>query len=134
MPEDDVRAIAAFLASIKLPSKLPPVDESEFDAFKRLQASKRVLNIARYPGDAVAGQRLYHKECDGCHGQAAEGNAAQLIPPLVGQHSLYLLRLVERFRKGERVHDAPRDAAIFQAFSDTEIGDILAWLSTLDDT
>jgi hypothetical protein len=40
---------------------------------------------------------------------------------------------VERFRKGERVHDDPRDAAIFQAFSDTEIGDILAWLSILDD-
>ena len=133
LPEEDVRNIAAYLASIQLPTKLPPIEASEFDAYERLQASKQVLNIARYPGDVVAGQRVYSKECAGCHGEDAEGNAGQLIPPLVGQHSLYLLRQVERFRKGERMHDDPRDAVIFQAFSDTEIGDILAWLSTVDD-
>ncbi len=133
LPEEDVRNIAAYLASIQLPTKLPPVAESEFDAYERLQASKQVLNIARYPGDVVAGQRIYRKECAGCHGTNAQGDSDQLAPPLVGQHSLYLLRQVERFRKGERVHAQPRDAAIFQAFSNTEIGDILAWLSTLDD-
>ena len=133
LPEEDVRAIAAYLASIKLPSQLPPVDKSEFDAYERLQASKQVLNIARYTGDVVAGQRVYSKECAGCHGKDAGGDAGQLIPPLAGQHSLYLLRQVNRFRKGERIHDDPRDAAIFQAISDTEIGDILAWLSTVDD-
>jgi len=133
LPEEDVRAITAYLASIQLPSKLPPIDESEFDAYERLQASKRVVNIARYAGNVTAGQRVYHKECAGCHGDDASGDGVQLIPPLAGQHSLYVLRQVERFRKGERIHGAPRDAAIFQAFSDTEIGDILAWLSTLDD-
>jgi len=134
LPEEDVRAIAAYLASIKLPSQLPPVDESGFDAYARLQASKQVLNIARYPGDIVTGQQIYIKECAGCHGKHAEGNPGQLIPPLAGQHSLYVLRQVNRFRNNERIHDNPRDAAIFQAFSDTEIGDILAWLSTVDDT
>jgi cytochrome c553 len=133
LPDDDVRNVAAYLASIQLPTKLPPIDEAKFDAYERLQAGKRVLNIARYPGDVVAGQQVYSKECAGCHGKDAGGNAEQLIPPLAGQHSLYVLRQVERFRKGERVHDDPRDAAIFQAFSDTEIGDILAWLSILDD-
>ena len=133
LPDEDVRSVAAYLASIQLPSKLPPIDESKFDAYERLQASKLVVNIARYPGDVAAGQRMYSKECAGCHGKDASGKAGQLVPPLAGQHSLYVLRQVERFRKGERVHDDPRDAAIFQAFSDTEIGDILAWLSTLDD-
>ncbi len=133
LPEEDVRTIAAYLASIQLPSKLPPIDESSFDAYARLQASKRVVNIARYPGDVAAGQQVYKEECAGCHGIDASGNSRQLVPPLVGQHSLYLLRQVERFRKGERVHDDPRDGAIFRAFSDAEIGDILAWLSTLDD-
>ena len=133
LPEEDVLSVAAYLASIKLPNKLPPIDESGFDAYKRLQASKLVLNIARYPGDVVAGQQVYSKECAGCHGNEAEGNDRQLIPPLAGQHSLYVLRQVNRFQKGERIHDSPRDEAIFQAFSDTEIGDILAWLSTLDD-
>ena len=134
LPEEDVRNIAAYLASIQLPAKLAPVSESEFDAYQRLQASKQVLNIARYPGNAMAGQRMYEKECAACHGKDASGNTENVVPPLVGQHSLYLLRQVNRFRKGERIHDNPRDAAIFQSFSDMEIGDILAWLSTLDDT
>ena len=133
LPEGDVLSVAAYLASIKLPSKLPPIDESRFDAYERLQASKLVLNIGRYPGDVAAGQKVYNKECAGCHGNEAEGNDGQLIPPLAGQHSLYVLRQVNRFRKGERGHDSPRDEAIFQTFSDTEIGNILAWLSTLDD-
>lgn len=133
LPEGDVLSVAAYLASIKLPSKLPPIDESRFDAYERLQASKLALNIGRYPGDVAAGQKVYNKECAGCHGNEAEGNVGQFIPPLAGQHSLYVLRQVNRFRKGERGHDSPRDEAIFQAFSDTEIGNILAWLSTLDD-
>jgi cytochrome c-type protein NapC len=134
LPEEDVRNIAAYLASIQLPTKLAPIDEARFDAYERLQASKRVLNIARYPGNVATGQMVYNKECAGCHGKNARGNSGQVIPPLVGQHSQYLLRQVARFRKGERLHDKPRDADIFKAFSDTEIGDILAWLSTLDDT
>lgn len=133
LPEEDVRAIAAYLSRIQLPSKLPPIDESTFDAFERLQASKQVVNIARYPGNTEAGRRVYDRECGGCHGANAGGDAARLIPPLAGQYSQYLLRQVDRFRKGERVHDDPRDAEIFRAFSDAEIGDILAWLSTLDD-
>lgn len=133
LPEGDVLSVAAYLASIKLPSKLPPIDESGFDAYERLQASKLVLNIGRYPGDVVAGQRVYQKECAGCHGLDASGDSGRLIPGLAGQHSMYVLRQVQRFRKGERSHDSPRDGVIFQAFSDTEIGNILAWLSTLDD-
>lgn len=133
LPEEDVRTIAAYLSSIKLPTKLPPIDESTFDAYERLQDSKLVVNIARYPGNVAAGHRVYQKECAGCHADDAGGDVGRLIPPLAGQHSGYLLRQVNRFRKAERVHDDPRDAAIFREFSDAEIGDILAWLSTLDD-
>jgi hypothetical protein len=43
------------------------------------------------------------------------------------------MRQINRFRKGERLHDDPRDADIFSSFSDAEIGDLLAWLSVLDD-
>jgi len=133
LPEEDVRTIAAYLSSIELPRKLPAIDESTFDAYERLQAGKRVVNIAPYPGNVATGRRIYAKECASCHAGDASGNAGRLIPPLVGQHSLYLLQQVNRFRKGERVHDAPRDAEVFREFSDAEIGDILAWLATLDD-
>lgn len=133
LPEADVLAIAAYLASLQLPSKLPPVDPETFNALERLQASKRVVNIPRYPGGVSAGRRLYQTECAGCHGKDARGSTQPEIPPLVGQHSLYLRRQVAKFRGGERLHDKPRDAAIFRQFDDTEIDAILAYLSVLDD-
>ena len=110
-----------------------PVDEEDFDAFARLQDSKRVLNIPRYPGNTAAGERLYRRECASCHGAGGYGERARSVPQLAGQHSLYLKRQVETFRRGERLHDDPRDAETFRAFSDTEIDDILAFLSVLDD-
>jgi len=98
-----------------------------------LQASRQVVNIARYPGNVDAGRRVYRKECATCHGQAGEGGGDGRIPPLAGQHSLYLKRQIENFRKEERLHDDPRDAEIFRQFPDGEIDDILAFLSILDD-
>ncbi|HEB81885.1 MAG TPA: c-type cytochrome [Gammaproteobacteria bacterium] len=134
LPEEDVVLIARYLSQIKLPTKLPPIDENKkFDALARLEQSGKVVNIARYPGDVRMGERFYQKECAGCHGRQAEGNKARQIPQLMGQRSLYLKRQIERFRKGERLHDDPRDAGIFKSFSDTEIDNMLAYLSILDD-
>jgi cytochrome c-type protein NapC len=133
LPEEDVVQIATYLSQIDLPTRLPPIDQKAFNAYARLQQSKRVLNIAKYPGNVDAGQRFYHKECAGCHGKSAWGDSARNIPQLAGQHSDYLMRQINRFRKGERLHDDPRDADIFSSFSDAEIGDLLAWLSVLDD-
>jgi cytochrome c553 len=133
LPEADVQAIAAYLSSIQLPSKLPPADPAAFDALERLQASKRVMNIPRYPGNVAAGRTLYHAECAGCHGEDARGSTRPDIPQLAGQHSLYLRRQVSRFRATERLHDKPRDAEIFGQFDDAEIDAILAYLSVLDD-
>lgn len=135
LPGNDVRIIAAYLASIELPSYLPAVDETDpgFNAFERLQDSKKVLNIARYPGNIDSGGRLYARECGGCHGASGQGDARRVVPPLTGQHSAYLKRQVDKFRDGERLHDDPADAGIFRAFSDAEMDDILAWLSVADD-
>ncbi|RMG28139.1 MAG: cytochrome C [Gammaproteobacteria bacterium] len=143
LPEPDVRTIATYLSRIELPTKLEPIEENEigegFDALARLEASKAVLNIPRYPGNVEAGGRLYRKECAGCHGLDGRGRVGRIgdrvwvVPTLVGQHSNYLLRQIRKFRKGERRHDRPEDAAIFRRFSDAEIGDLLAWLSVQDD-
>ncbi len=138
LPEQDVKTITAFLAGINLPTHIEAVDETVtqqegFDALGRLEQSKRTLNIPNYPGNAVAGGRLYRKECATCHGKKGEGNRLLTIPMLTGQHSRYLLRQIGKFQKGERFHDDPRDQQIFQQFSESEIADILAWLSLQDD-
>ena len=134
LPEEDVQTIALYLSRIKLPTKLPPVqDKKNFDALGRLKAGQKMLNIARYAGNIDAGGRLFKRECAGCHGKDGRGDANRLIPPLTGQHSLYIKRQIARFAKGERVHDSPKDAAIFKSFGTGEIDDILAWLSVQDD-
>jgi cytochrome c553 len=133
LPEKDVQAVSAFLSSIQLPTKLAPVDESNFDAYARLLASKRVLNIARYPGDEEQGRRLYSRECASCHGNDGMGKPAKLAPRLVGQHSIYIKRQMEQIASGKRLHDVPDDAEVFSQYSDAEIDNLLAWLSVQDD-
>jgi len=133
LPEEDVHLIAAYLSRIELPTKLPPIVEEEFDALARLEASGRVINIARYPGDVEKGRRFYQKECAGCHGSAGQGDESRKFPQLTGQYSNYLNRQINNFRQGERLHDDPRDADIFKSFSDVEIADMLAYMSIMDD-
>ncbi|MEN8206330.1 MAG: c-type cytochrome [Pseudomonadota bacterium] len=133
LPEEDLVSIAAYLASIELPTKLPPINEAEFDALARLQASKKVVNIAIYPGDVEAGRKFYKKECASCHGRDGYGDNSKHIPQLAGQYSLYLLKQVENIRKAERFHDDADDAEIFREYSDDEIAAMLAYLATLDD-
>ncbi|HID44636.1 MAG TPA: c-type cytochrome [Chromatiaceae bacterium] len=138
LPAKDVATITAYLASIDLPAHISVIGEDaankkDFDALGRLEESKKSLNIPHFPGNARAGGRLYRKECATCHGKKGEGNRVLSVPLLTGQHSKYLLQQIDRFRKGKRVHDDPRDQQIFQQFSDAEISDILAWLSYQDD-
>lgn len=134
LPEEDVVLIAVYLSQIDLPTKLPPIDEEkEFDALARLEASVRVINVARYPGNIEKGRQFYKKECAGCHGEEAQGNKSREIPSLAGQYSVYITRQIKKFRIGERLHDDPRDADIFKSFSNAEIDDMLAYLSILDD-
>lgn len=129
LPQRDVLAVSAYLSSIQLPTKLSPVDESNFDAYARLLASKRVLNIARYPGDEEQGRRLYTRECGSCHGNDGMGKPAKLAPRLVGQHSNYIKRQMELISSGKRLHDVPGDAEVFSQYTDAEVDNILAWLS-----
>jgi cytochrome c553 len=134
LPETDVRAVTAYLAAIDLPRKAQQGDEGNaFDALAALQKTKAVLNIPLFAGNVRNGQRLYDKECATCHGRDGYGNRARAIPQLAGQHSLYLKRQIEDFGKGVRQHDDPADAPIFKSFADSEINDILAHVSTLDD-
>lgn len=134
LPGDDVRVISEYLSRIELPTKLPPVDEENFDALERLHASKRVVNIKAYPGDIELGRKFYQKECASCHGKDGYGIRKKKAPQLAGQYSEYLLRQVKYYRSGERLHDEEEDdAELFMQFSDEVIDGMLAYLATLDD-
>jgi len=135
LPEEDLLTIAAYLEGIKLPTKLPPIDTTKkFDALARLESTRLVVNIAKMDGNILAGERFYKKECAACHGKNGYGKPAQLIPPLSGQHSEYLRRQINKFRKGERLHDGDAgDQEIFQQISDTEIHNMLSYFSVQDD-
>lgn len=134
LPQHDVDTIVAYLASIDLPRKLDAADETKgFDALSRLNASKAVINVPLYAGDVARGRRLYAKECASCHGRDGYGDRVRTTPQLAGQHSAYLKRQIMEFRAGTRVHDDPDDARIFKAYGETDIDDMLAYVSTLDD-
>ncbi|RTZ58515.1 MAG: cytochrome C, partial [Gammaproteobacteria bacterium] len=55
-------------------------------------------------------------------------------PQLAGQYTQYLWRQVDRFLKGERIHDEDEpDEELLEDFSKEELRDIFAWLSVQDD-
>ncbi|MCG7928227.1 MAG: c-type cytochrome, partial [Candidatus Thiodiazotropha taylori] len=76
MPDEDIRDISHFLSQIVLQTKLPPMDETaeDFNAYERLLASKRLMQIPRAPGDIEKGKKQYRKECASCHGRDGMGD------------------------------------------------------------
>ena len=137
LPDADVLDVSAYLAAIEIPSKLPPVDETApgFNAYERLLASKRVVQIPRAEGDVEAGKGLYRRECASCHGSQGEGDAKDAVPFLAGQYTSYLWRQVPKYIAKGRIHDpsAPEEPELLASFSDADLQNIFAYLSILDD-
>lgn len=136
MPDSDIQDVSIYLAGIELKTRLSPVDETApgFDAYARLLESKRLMQIPRATGDQERGAKIYRKECASCHGREGEGDQEQAVPLLAGQYTSYLWRQVEKYRAGIRIHDPdqPEDKLLMD-FDDSEIQDIFAYLSILDD-
>lgn len=133
LPDEDIIHISAYLSAIKLETQLPVFKDTD-DALTRLLAVEKVLNIPRSEGDIVAGEKIYHRECASCHGRTGMGK--RNMPMLTGQYTIYLKRQIEKFSKGERLHDEDvkdRSKEILNMLKPEEIRDILAYLSTLDD-
>jgi len=136
MSDEEIRDISAFLAAIELPNRLDPMDEGDrrFDAYERMLATQRVVQIPAYPGDTEAGRKRYNKECRSCHGAEGRGDNEAEVPQLAGQYTAYLLRQIDKFRAGQRIHDPddPEDDTLAD-FTRDELGDIFAYLSVVDD-
>ena len=136
LSDQEILDISAYLSRIQLPTRQAPMEESDpkFNAYERLMESKRVVQIPVYQGNAENGRKTYDKDCKSCHGRDGWGNSEKNVPQLAGQYTEYLLRQIAKFNKKVRVHDwdDPNDEML-KEYSEEEIGDILAYLSIVDD-
>ena len=84
---------------------------------------------------AVAGNtdngRLLTYTCQGCHGVTGYKNAypSYRVPKIGGQSAQYLTQALTEYRLGKRKH--PTMQAQTESFSDQDIADIAAYLTTL---
>ncbi|TXH71865.1 MAG: cytochrome c [Lysobacteraceae bacterium] len=81
-------------------------------------------------GSAERGKQLTYT-CQGCHGVTGYKNAypSYHVPKIAGQSREYLTNALTEYRKGARKH--PTMQAQSQSFSEQEIADIAAYLSSL---
>lgn len=89
-------------------------------------------------GDLQAGGRLYRAQCLACHGERAEGHAAQGAPALAPLQSWYLQTQLSNFRSGLRGAEAGDSAAASMRAAAVALGDgpaladVLAYILSLN--
>lgn len=145
LPDADIKVVAAYLASIQLPTKIPEFKPTD-DALTRLLAMEKVLIIPKLEGDLENGKRLYQEECAYCHG--VDGRGKTRFPMLVGQYTNYLQKQIAAYIKGERPHDKVADdeeeeddkskpkavkLGVLNRLTEKDIQDILAYITHLQD-
>ncbi len=80
------------------------------------------------PSDPTAGGRHYRSACASCHGEDADGSRAERAPPLTRQPAWYLLKQLENFRLGRRLHFSDETLA---TVSPEKEAAIVAWIAAL---
>ena len=130
LPDEDIRDVAAYLASIELPTKWPVFKDTD-DALTRLTLTERVMIIPRAPGNIANGEAKYQKQCATCH--AKNGMGRGMFPRLVGQYTNYLKRQVDKYLANERPHDEPEVGGVLVGLSGDDVQDILAYLTSIQE-
>lgn len=115
--------LAALTAQQETPVA-PPVAEAAAPATAPAAAPKPLV------GNADTGRTLTYT-CQGCHGIVGYKNAypSFKVPKIGGQSAEYLSNALTEYRIGNRKH--PTMQAQAQSFSDQDIADIAAFLSTV---
>lgn len=131
LPDEDIKDVAAYLASIQLPTKWPVFKDTD-DALTRLTLTERVMIIPRVPGNLGNGEAIYQKKCSACH--AKNGMGRGMFPMLVGQYTSYLKRQMDKYVKGERPHDDVEIGGILNTLKEEDLQDILAYLTSIQET
>lgn len=131
MSDRDIEDISAYLAAIDLPTQMPEFKPTD-DALTRLTAAMQVMQIPRAEGDVGKGAPLYDKACGSCHSK--DGSGKGTYPALRGQYTQYLERQMKEFLRGARLHEQEEPGlGLLDKFSEADLRDILAYISTLDD-
>jgi cytochrome c553 len=85
------------------------------------------------PGTRLAlGERLYARDCIGCHGDEGQGNAQELIPVVAGQHYEYLLRQVEDVADGWRSNNHPAMTRAMSDYTPEQLSAVVDYMSRLE--
>lgn len=131
LPDQDILDVSAYLGSLQLPNRMPEFKSTD-DSLTRLQLAREVIQIARAEGNAENGATIYQKNCGGCHSQ--DGTGKGIYPALRGQYTQYLKRQLNEFIRGARLHEQDEPGpSLVTNFTEKQLQDILAHLSTLDD-
>ncbi|HMX15517.1 MAG TPA: c-type cytochrome [Rhodocyclaceae bacterium] len=128
LPDEDMKAVIAYLASIELPTR-PPEPKPGEDALTRMKALELVMVVPRVEGDVANGERVYQSECANCHGKTGRGRSN--FPMLVGQYTHYLRKQIEAYLRHDRPHDDDRPGGVLETLKERDVQDILAYLTTL---
>lgn len=130
LSDEDIKDIAAYIAGIELPTKMPTYTGDE-DALTKLLMAEKVMIIPRAEGDLENGGRLYQKQCAACHAKSGKGRG--MFPRLVGQYTNYLKRQVDLYLKGDRPHDEEGMVGRLNDLKEDDIRDILAYLTSIQE-
>ncbi len=131
LSDQDIKDVSAFLAGIKLETKMPTYNGTE-DALTRLKMAEAVMIIPRAEGDVKNGGAVYKEQCAHCHGKDGMGRSA--FPMLVGQYTAYLMRQVDLYLKGDRPHDDEGTKGVLNDLKAQDIADVMAYLTTLQES
>jgi cytochrome c553 len=131
LPDEDIKDVSAYLASIELPTKWPVFKDND-DALTRLTAMEKVMIVPRAEGNVDNGGAIYQKQCASCHGKTGKGRGK--FPLLIGQYTNYLRKQMDSYVKGERPHDEDDSRGILATLKESDMQDILAYLTTLQDS
>jgi len=131
LSDEDIKDVSAYLAAIELPTKWPVFKDND-DALTRLTAMEKVMIVPRAEGNVDNGGAIYQKQCASCHAKTGKGRGK--FPMLIGQYTNYLKKQMEAYAKGERPHDEDDSRGILATLRGSDLQDILAYLTTLQDS
>ena len=104
--------VAAYTAALMMN---PDPDVGEFDDSELVQEAE-----------------IYGNICSGCHGQAGQGDARNIVPLLQGQNYTYLLRQLKRIQAGTRKNANPEMRKLIGDFSLQQLDKMATYLSRLE--
>ena len=100
--------------------------------------AQEIADVTRYIGSLEpprpeageadpAGEALYVRDCQACHGEGGGGNAAGFVPRLAGQHEAYLLRQIQAIAGGRRENAHPARRRLVADYRDAELRAVVAY-------